>query len=138
DVELVADLSLEAPTPAHVMEHPEIWEDVIRKLRGHLMPPPASRQPAPGEIERLVGTLEGALDRRAAERGPAPGRVNVHRLNRTEYARAIADLLAVDIDAAAILPADVVSDGFDNVADVLRVSPTHLEQYVAAARDISI
>src|SRR5690606_4230882 len=105
---------------------------------GHLMPPPGSRQPALAEIERLVGVLEGALDRRAAEQGPLPGRVNVHRLNRTEYARAIEDLLALEIDAAAMLPTDVVSDGFDNVADVLRVSPTHLEQYVAAARDISI
>src|SRR5690606_7663270 len=78
------------------------------------------------------------LDEAAEARGPMPGRVAMHRLNRTEYARAIEDLLGFTIDAHAMLPADVESQGFDNIADALRVSPTHLDQYLAAARDISI
>src|SRR5690606_18890627 len=78
------------------------------------------------------------LDEAAEARGPMPGRVAMHRLNRTEYARAIEDLLGFTIDAHAMLPADVESQGFDNIAEALRVSPTHLDQYLAAARDISI
>jgi len=138
DTDLTAELSLEAASAAHVAEHPETWEAVVRKLRGNLMPPPGSPGPDYDDIRATIAVLEDALDAEALAAGPAPGRVALHRLNRTEYARAIADLLALDIDANAILPADVTSDGFDNVADVLRVSPTHLDQYIAAARDISI
>ena len=68
---------------------------------------------------------------------PNPGQVALHRLNRTEYANAIADLLALEVDVEALLPKDDESDGFDNVANVLKVSPSFLEQYIAAARVIS-
>lgn len=138
DVDFTADLSLESVSPAHLADHPEVWEAVVRKLRGNLMPPPGSERPEYADVREAIAALETALDARAAEAGPAPGRVSLHRLNRTEYARAIREILALDIDADAILPPDVTSDGFDNVADVLRVSPTHLDQYIAAARDISI
>ncbi len=137
-VDFAGDLSLESATAAHVRDNPETWEKVVRKLRGNLMPPPGGPRPDPERTDRFVEVLEASLDSVAAERGPMPGRVAVHRLNRTEYARQIKQMLGVDIDADAILPADVTSDGFDNVADVLRVSPTHLDQYISAARDISI
>ena len=138
DADLTADLSLEGAMPGDITGHPEIWEAVVRKLRGNLMPPPGSPRPDLEDIRETVAVLEAALDAGAAARGATPGNVAPHRLNRTEYARAIRELLALDIDASQMLPPDVTSDGFDNVADVLRVSPTHLDQYIAAARDISI
>jgi hypothetical protein len=138
DNEYTADLSLESVSASHFEQNPEIWEKVVRKLRGNLMPPVGGPRPEYEETRQYIGVLEAALDANAARRGPDPGRVALHRLNRTEYARAIHEILALEIDAAAILPPDVSSDGFDNVADVLRVSPTHLDQYIAAARDISI
>ena len=137
DLEVAGELSLEGLGPAHVAEHPEIWEQVARKLRGDLMPPPGGPRPGGERVDGFVTALEASLDASAAARGPAPGRVVVHRLNRTEYATAVADLLDVRIDARALLPADVASDGFDNVAKVLRVSPTHLDQYISAAREIA-
>jgi hypothetical protein len=124
--------------PPDVATHAETWEKVVRKLRVDLMPPPGGARPEGPEVDGLVASLESYLDQLAVERGPEPGRVPLHRLNRTEYATAIEDLLAVRIDAAGMLPADISSEGFDNVAEVLRVSPTHLDQYMAAARDISI
>jgi len=138
DVDLTADLSLEAASAAHLDQNPAIWEAVVRKLRGNLMPPPGDPRPDLDETEAYIAALEAALDARVAVGGPQPGRVALHRLNRTEYARAIHAMLALEIDADAILPADVTSAGFDNVAAVLGVSPTHLDQYIAAARDISI
>jgi Protein of unknown function (DUF1592)/Protein of unknown function (DUF1588)/Protein of unknown function (DUF1585)/Protein of unknown function (DUF1587)/Protein of unknown function (DUF1595) len=121
-----------------VAAHAEVWEKVVRKLRVDLMPPPGGARPESAQVDELVASLESYLDHLASERGPEPGRVPLHRLNRTEYATAVEDLLAVHIDAAGMLPADISSEGFDNVAEVLRVSPTHLDQYIAAARDISI
>ena len=125
-------------TAADVAAKPEIFEQVIRKLRGGLMPPPGEPRPDAEEAHALVVALERYLDETAAARGPEPGRVALHRMNRTEYATAVEELLGVRIDARSMLPADMASEGFDNVAEVLRVTPTHIEQYVAAARDISI
>jgi hypothetical protein len=138
DAEAAGDLSLEGVTPAAVAARPEVFEQVVRKLRGGLMPPPGEPRPELAELGSLVTALERHLDETAAERGPTPGRVVLHRMNRTEYARAVEELLGIRIDARSMLPADTASDGFDNVAEVLRVTPTHIEQYVAAARDISI
>jgi hypothetical protein len=138
DAEFAGDLSFETASPEEVVAEPDTWEKVVRKLRGDLMPPPEGPRPDAGQIDAFVASLEAYLDQAAATRGPVPGGVAVHRLNRTEYARAVEGLLAVHIDARALLPADASSDGFDNVADVLRVSPTHLDQYIGAARDISI
>jgi hypothetical protein len=138
DAELAGERSFEHVQVGDVAAKPELWEKVVRKLRGHLMPPPGEPRPDAKEVDELVASLEGYLDEAAAKRGPAPGREAVHRLNRTEYATAVRDLLGVEIDARAMLPADLASDGFDNIADVLQVSPTHLDQYLGAARDISI
>ncbi|HEY8521649.1 MAG TPA: DUF1592 domain-containing protein [Gammaproteobacteria bacterium] len=132
-------LSLDGLTPDHVAEHPELWEKVVAKLRGRLMPPPGGDSPhANGRSDAFVSAVEAVLDAAAAQRGHYPGRVALHRLNRVEYATAVEELLGVNVDVERLLPPDVTSDGFDNVAQVLRVSPTYLDQYIAAARAISI
>jgi hypothetical protein len=138
DAEAAGDMSLEHVTPADVAAKPEVFEQVIRKLRGGLMPPPGEPRPDSEDRLALVTALERHLDAAAATRAPKPGRVALHRMNRTEYAAAVEQLLGLSIDARSMLPADMASEGFDNVAEVLRVTPTHIEQYVAAARDISI
>lgn len=138
ETEYAADLSFDAAAPGDIPVDPETWEKVVRKLRGDLMPPPGGPRPDGQRVDAFVASLEAALDTAAATRGPMPGHVAPHRLNRTEYARAIEDLFGIRIDAAALLPQDIASKGFDNIAEVLSVSPTHLDQYLAAARDISI
>jgi mono/diheme cytochrome c family protein len=114
----------------------ETWEKAIRKLRGRLMPPPGEPQPDQQTLDSFVSWMEGELDRAAAAQ-PDPGYVGLHRLNRTEYAREIERLLGFTVDARALLPKDVSSDGFDNVAATLRISPAFLDQYIAAARSLS-
>ena len=138
DAEAAGEMSLERVTAADVAAKPEVFEQVIRKLRGGLMPPPGEPRPDAEDRLALVTALERHLDATAAARAPKPGRVALHRMNRTEYAAAVEQLLGVRVDARSMLPADMASEGFDNVAEVLRVTPTHIEQYVAAARDISI
>jgi mono/diheme cytochrome c family protein len=113
----------------------EIWEKVVRKLRAGAMPPVGAPRPDAATSDALASWLEKALDHAAAAR-PDPGRPALHRLNRAEYANAIRDLLAVDVDTSALLPPDDSSSGFDNNADVLGVSPALLERYLAAARKI--
>jgi mono/diheme cytochrome c family protein len=131
-----ADLALDTLSVADVGEHAEIWEEVVRKLRGGLMPPAGVRRPPRADVDAFVRSLEQALDQ-AALANPNPGRVALHRLNRVEYANAIEDLLGVRVDAAALLPKDDEADGFDNVASVLTVSPSFLEQYISAARVVT-
>jgi hypothetical protein len=131
-----ANLTLDAVDISRAAENPELWEKVVRKLRGGMMPPPGVRRPEQAAVDGLVGRLERSLDEAAAAH-PNPGRVALHRLNRAEYAAAIEDLLAVKVDAAALLPKDDEADGFDNVANVLTVSPSFLEQYIAAARAVT-
>ncbi len=113
----------------------ELWEKAIVKLRAGAMPPVGSPRPSKADAADLVATLETALDRAAAAK-PNPGRFILHRLNRTEYANAIRDLLSLDIDVSSLLPPDDESYGFDNIADVLGISPALLEQYVNASRKI--
>ena len=115
---------------------PALWERVVRKLRTGEMPPAGMVRPDPATYEALAGWLESGLDRAALER-PNAGRPSIHRLNRAEYANAIRDLLALDVDAATLLPPDDSADGFDNIADVLSLSPALLERYLAAAAKIS-
>ena len=115
---------------------PEIWEKVVRKLRTRMMPPPGRPRPDEHTYDLLVSDLEKSLDR-AATANPNPGRAETfRRLNRTEYQNAIRDLLALDVDVAAILPKDDANYGFDNVS-VGGLSPTLLERYLAAAQKIS-
>lgn len=114
-----------------------LWEEAVRKLRGHLMPPPGEPQPEPTSRKAFMASLETTLDRSSAA-DVNPGTVVLHRLNRPEYAIAIHELLDLDIDADALLPRDDSSAGFDNVAEVLKITPSFLEQYLGAARQVSI
>jgi hypothetical protein len=113
----------------------ETWEVAIRKLRGGLMPPAGGPRPDGETVEQLAAWLASEIDA-AAE--PAPGRVSLRRLNRREYEYAIRDLLALDVDAAALLPDDNVDGHFDNNADALQVSPAFVTQYVDAARAVAL
>ena len=129
-------LTLDTPDLANVAAHPDVWEKVIRKVEAGMMPPAGVPRPDAATKKTLVANLEGVLDR-AAKASPNPGRPLVHRLNRAEYANAIRDLLAVDLDVSAMLPPDDSSAGFDNNADVLGLSPVLLESYLTAAERIS-
>jgi mono/diheme cytochrome c family protein len=130
-------LALDSVDLNAVAEHAELWEKVVRKLRSGSMPPPGARRPDAATYDALAGSLEAAIDSAGAAH-PNPGRrPAIHRMNRAEYANAIRDLLAVDVDAAALLPPDDSGYGFDNIADVLSVSPMLTERYLAAALKIS-
>src|ERR1700757_1904232 len=118
-----------------VPEHPEIFEKAVRKLRGRQMPPPGFPQPSQQQVDALIGWLESTLDKSSS--GHLAGHVPVERLNRTEYANAVKDLLAVEIDPKQYLPAEIEVEGFSNIAAALTVSPAFLEQYVNVARVVS-
>ena len=109
------------------------WERAIRKLRGGMMPPPGAARPAAADALALARYLEDALDKAGAA-NPNPGSVRIHRLNRAEYSNAMRDLFGLDVDVSALLPNDDISDGFDNIASALKVSPSFLDQYIMAAR----
>jgi mono/diheme cytochrome c family protein len=129
-------LALDAVDASDVPAHAEVWEKVIRKVKGNMMPPAGSPRPDAATLAAFARGLEDTLDRAAAAR-PHPGRTRPHRFNRAEYANAIRDLLALEIDASTLLPPDDSSYGFDNIADVLGISPLLMERYVAAAERIS-
>jgi len=131
-------LAIDTLSPANIVENTAVWEAAMRKLRGRLMPPPGNDRPAEATIDNFIGIMENYLDTLATTQGSNPGHIAVHRLNRKEYSNAIEDILAMKIDAEDLLPPDITSDGFDNVAEVLQVSPSFLEQYLSAARSISI
>ena len=131
-----SDLALDSADLDDVAAHPDVWEKVVRKVDAGMMPPAGMPRPDDATRRALVARLEGVLDR-AAKATPNPGRPLVHRLNRAEYANAIRDLLAVDLDVSALLPPDDSSAGFDNNADVLGLSPVLLESYLTAAERIS-
>jgi Protein of unknown function (DUF1592)/Protein of unknown function (DUF1588)/Protein of unknown function (DUF1587)/Protein of unknown function (DUF1585)/Protein of unknown function (DUF1595) len=130
-------IAFDTMTPEQVPENQTVFETAIRKLRGGLMPPPGNPRPATDEIAAVATGLATYLDQIAAEQGPNPGHVGLHRLNRTEYANAIRDLLDVTIDATTLLPRDNAEEGYDNMASALQVSPTFLEQYVSAAQQVA-
>jgi hypothetical protein len=130
-------LSLQQIDLRNVPADTELWEKVVRKLRTGSMPPAGAARPDAATVSTLAGWLETEIDRDADAR-PRPGRTEpLHRLNRVEYQNAVRDLLHLDIDAAALVPADDQSYGFDNIAGVLKMSPTLLERYLGAAREIS-
>src|SRR5467141_2354776 len=131
-----AGLALDQMDPSNPAQNTEAWEKVVRKLRAGVMPPQGMPRPNPSSYEALTVSLETALDRAAATKPklPAPG---VHRMNRTEYANAIREILGLDIDPAVYLPADDTSYGFDNVVSGLQMSPALVEGYVTAASKVS-
>ncbi|HVH25783.1 MAG TPA: DUF1592 domain-containing protein [Vicinamibacterales bacterium] len=130
-----ANLSLQDVDYTRVGEHAELWEKVVRKLRAGVMPPPDVPRPSLAEYEGVRDWLEAELDRRAAK--VSPGAVVLHRLNRTEYAHAIRDLLDLEIDVTTLLPPDDIARGFDNIAGSLTLSPTLLESYSTAAARVA-
>ena len=129
-------LVLDALPVANAAREPETWEKVIRKVRTGMMPPAGAPRPDRASLDGLAATAETAIDRAAAA-APNPGAAALHRLNRTEYNNAIRDLLDLPIDATALLPGDDSSEGFDNQASVLSVSPALMQAYVTAAAKIS-
>ncbi len=129
-------LSLDKADVSKPEAQPEVWEKVVRKLRTGVMPPPNMPQPPKADRLALATWLETSLDA-ASSAKPNPGRTEtLRRLNRTEYQNSIRDLLALDIDAASLLPADESGHGFDNVI-VGDLSPTLLDRYISAAQKIS-
>ena len=137
-----AGLALDTLDANHVGGDSDSWERVIRKLEARTMPPVGRPRPDEATYGEVIGWLEAELDR-AAVNAPNPGRrPALHRLSRTEYQNAVRDLLALDnlpkeFDVSTLLPADNVTSGFDNLAELLFVSPSTLERYLAAARKIS-
>jgi hypothetical protein len=131
-----ANLMLDRMDAARVSESPEIWEEVVQKLRTGTMPPAAAPRPDRATYDRLIASLETDLDRASAG-SPFPGRSPVRRLNRAEYANAVRDLLSLDVDVTSLLPPDDSAYGFDNIADLLGLSPVLLERYLNAAGTIS-
>jgi hypothetical protein len=131
-----AGLALDTMDLSAIGQHGEIWEKVVRKLRSGMMPPQGSPRPEDSTRSSLVSWLTTELDRAAAA-NPNPGRPLLPRLNRTQYATAIRDLLSLDVDPAVLLPPDDAAYGFDNIGDVLGVSPVLLERYMDAAGRVS-
>src|SRR5215472_13582346 len=131
-----AGLLLDSMDIDHVGKDAAAWEKVVRKIRTGMMPPSGARRPERAVLDSFASDLESRLDR-AGVPGANLDAPTLHRLNRTEYANAIRDLLALDVDVTTLLPADASSEGFDNIADALGVSPSLIESYVSAAMKIS-
>ncbi|HEY5667369.1 MAG TPA: DUF1592 domain-containing protein [Gammaproteobacteria bacterium] len=134
-IDLSGDISFEGLGPDDIAAHPETFEAAVQKLRGHLMPPPGNPRPGAVEVETLIAWLEDALD--AATETPRAAHVPIQRMSRSEYAAAVRDLLAVEIDPVEYLPTEIEVDGFTNMAEALTTSPAFLEQYVSVARAVA-
>jgi mono/diheme cytochrome c family protein len=133
----VVPVALDGPGVSDVGANAPLWEAVSRKVRVGLMPPLGRPRPDQARHDAFLTWLEGSLDR-AALAHPDPGRTEpIHRLNRAQYQNAIRDLLNLDIDVSSLLPSDASSYGFDNIAGVLKMSPTLMERYLSAAQQIS-
>jgi hypothetical protein len=135
DVALTAGFSLQHADVNNVAEGAETWEKVLRKLKVRTMPPAGVPRPDPETYDAFAEYLETSLDEHASA-NPHPGRPSLRRLNRTEYINAVRDVLAVEINDDTILPADDTMFGFDNIGDVLTLSPLLAEQYISAARKV--
>jgi mono/diheme cytochrome c family protein len=130
-------IALDTMTQETIPADAQVWEKVLNRTRGGLMPPPGKPRPAGSQLKAFVSWMEGTIDQAAAARID-PGHVALHRLNRREYTNAVQSLLGIELDPASLLPQDDYSDGFDNVAKVLQVSPSFLDQYLAAARNVAV
>ncbi len=133
-IDYAGSLRLDDRDLAAIRDDADVWEKVVRKLKTGMMPPAGEPRPSRERADALIATLENTLD---AATAPTPGPALIRRLNRAEYANAIRDLLALEIDAATLLPLDDSSEGFDNIAAALGTSPSLIESYVAAAMKIS-
>jgi len=130
-------VSFEGITAGSIAKDPDLFEKAVRKLRGRVMPPPGAKQPDGKTIDSLVAWLEDSLDK-VPTQAYVTDQVVLHRLNRQEYANAVRDLLLVEVNGAELLPQDDVAQGFDNIASALQVSPSFIEQYVSAARNVAV
>src|SRR5579862_789157 len=128
-------LALDALNLQNASDDAKTWEKALRKLRGHLMPPPGNPQPPQKDVDAFTAWMENTLD--THPKGPKAGYVPVERLNRTEYAASVRTLLGVDVNEKDILPQDIQVEGFDNIASVLTTSPAFLDQYLDAARRVA-
>jgi hypothetical protein len=131
----VGGLALDGQDLQSAADNAEIWEKVLRKLRGNLMPPPGNPQPPQKDLDSFVGWMENMLDTHA--QAPKAGHVPIQRLNRTEYAASVKGLVGVELKATDVLPQDVQVQGFDNIAAALTVSPSFMSQYITAARHVA-
>src|ERR1044071_9665702 len=132
------ELDLEAyKTQASMIEDRDRWEKVLHKLREGEMPPKGRPRPEPGEDEHVCRLIEGELERGDQSAKPDPGRVTARRLNRTEYNNTVRDLLGVDLRPADDFPQDDSGYGFDNIGDVLSLSPVLMEKYLTAAERVA-
>ncbi len=133
---MTGNLALDKLDLAHLGDHAEIGEKMVRKLRAGMMPPSGMPRPDAATVEGLATWLEKELDRSAASATyvPPPG---IHRLNRTEYTNAVRDVLGLEVDASKFLPPDDSTRGFDNIAGALTLSPALMEAYLSAAGKIS-
>ncbi len=129
-------IAFDVLSPADIASDSESWEKAIRKMRTGMMPPAGKPRPQRAVLDAFSGELATRLDS-AGQPRPFPGTKSLHRLNRTEYANAVRDVLGLQVDASTLLPADDSAEGFDNIADVLGVSPTLIQSYVSAALKIS-
>jgi hypothetical protein len=120
--------------PGEIAQDAKTWEEAVGKLQGRLMPPPGEKQPTQATLDGFLSWMETRLDQ--AGNGD-PGYVTLHRLNRTQYARSVQQLLGVSVDVDTLLPKDTLEDGFDDIANVLKVSPTFLDQYITAASTVA-
>jgi Protein of unknown function (DUF1592)/Protein of unknown function (DUF1588)/Protein of unknown function (DUF1585)/Protein of unknown function (DUF1595)/Protein of unknown function (DUF1587)/Cytochrome C oxidase, cbb3-type, subunit III len=134
--DLAGDISFKGLTPEAVPAHQEMFEAAVRKLRGHLMPPPGSPQPKAQDVDAMIAFLERSIDENAKQHETI-GYVPAQRLTRNEYAKVVKDLLDVDIDPAEYLPPEIEVKGFTNIAAALSVSPSFIEQYVDLARTVA-
>jgi hypothetical protein len=133
DIDLTANLSFEAMSPDAIADNAEAWERAVRQMRSRTMPPAGGLRPSNDEVDGFVAWMEASLDQSAV---PYAGHVELHRLNRTEYANSVKALLGIEVDPE-ILPVEDQQDGFDNIAKALQVSPSYVEQYLEAARTLS-
>jgi hypothetical protein len=131
-----ADLALDTLDLGNVAANAQTLEKVAARLRSRTMPPAGLPRPERATYDAVAASIEASLDAHSAAY-PEPGRPVIHRLNRAEYANAVRDLLALDVDVRALLPADDSGYGFDNISDVLSLSPALLERYMSAAGKIS-
>jgi mono/diheme cytochrome c family protein len=133
----IGGVSFDGITASSIAKNPELFEKAVRKLRGRVMPPPGARQPDGKAVDSLVAWLEDSLDKVPNE-AHITDQVVLHRLNRKEYENAVRDLLLVEVNGAELLPQDDTAQGFDNIASALQVSPSFVEQYVIAARNVAV
>ncbi len=136
DIEFKGNVSFESLDPADMPANARTWEAIAKKVRAGMMPPRDVERPDPHRATAFVTSVETSLDR-IARRNPNPGAPVLHRLNRTEYANAIRDVLGLEIDPAALLPPDDSSGGFDNMAQGLTLSPALLEGYLSASAKVA-